>query len=485
MTTRTSPVRAAVLAALAAAAPGLGPPGTAAQEPAAEALRIAPSVARAEVDYTYALAAYRDGDLDEAERLLRSAIAFDPEHGGAWHALGLVHLSRGETEEARAALRRSLAADRPPPAARGEVRARLESLGPAVGEPAVVPLPDAAGLAVIVQALPRWEARVGASYGDDSNPALQTPDGIALLPDGSILEGERSDAVAGLDLRVGVHPFYGGGWSLELGVEGSQSLHDELDLLDYRRVRGFAHLARGGDPAGYAVGPLGTTRVPLGDGPFGLLLQAAVSDDEIDGDAFAGAVEAGAALTFRETGRTATQLDLTWRDEDLDQPGRVLLDPQRRFSGERQETAAALWQWFWFSGRDGYVRLGGRAGERDAGGAFDSALVGAAAELSAPLSPRALLFLAGSWEREEFDSLESNPAFGTAFGDAPREDAALRASAAVSFGLTPRLWLTVRGTLHERESDFGSADELIDFDRDRTVAAVSLRWFVDGGRVER
>ena len=489
MTKRSSPAEAPRLAALALAVCCLAAAaGAAAQEGGGdEPLRVEPSLAAAEVAFTYGLAAYRDGDLDEAERRLREAVAHDPEHGGAWYALGLIHLSRGEGEEARAALRRSLAADRPPPVDRERVRADLARAGEPAAEPAVVPLPDeAAGLGVVVQGLPRWEARVGGSLGDDSNPALLPEGQLSLHPDGRVIEGEEADTVAALDLRFGVHPFYGrGGWSLELGAEGRQSLHDELDLLDYRRVRGFAHLAWGGDPAGYLVGPLGSTRVPLGDGLFGLLLQVAASDDQLNGDAFASAVEAAAALTLRATGRTATQLDLSWRDEDFDQPLRVLLDPQRRFSGERQETAAALWQWFWLSGRNGYLRLGGRAGDRDAGGAFDSELVGAAAELSAPLSPRAFLFLAGSWEREEFDSLESNPAFGSVFGDAPREDEALRASAAVSFGLTPRLWLTLRGTLHDRDSDLGSADELLDFDRDRTVAAVSLRWFLDGGRVER
>ena len=492
MTTRSSPgsnPRLAALALALAVCAAATPAGAAAQEASAdEALPTtyaARSPAQAEVDFTFGLVAYHDGDLETAERRLRDAVHHEPEHGGAWWALGMVHLSRGAGGEARDAFRRALDARLPPPVPRSEVRAAMErAQGPAA--PGVVPLPEASGLGVVVQGLPRWEARVGAGIGDDSNPAW-LPDGlVAPLPGGGLLESDASETVAAFDLRLGVHPFYDrGGWSLELGADGRQSLHDELDVLDLRRVRGFAHLAWGGDPAGFLVGPLGASRVPLGNRRLALLLQAAASDDELDGEPFASAVEAAAALTFRESPRTATQLDLAWRDEELDQPGRELFDPQGRFAGDREETAVGLSQWLWSSRRSRYLRLGGRVADRDAGGDFDSEVTGASAELSLPLSPRAFLLLAGTWEREEYDRIESNPLFGSVFGDAPREDEWTRVSAALSLGLTSHLWLTLRGSWLDRDVALGAADELIDFDGDRTVAAASLRWFVDGGRVER
>lgn len=485
MRRRTSPRAVPHFAALGFAACLLAAPAGARAQGGGEGSTVSPSLAQAEVDFTYGLAAYRDGDLDEAERLFRRAVAYDPEHGGAWWGLGLVHLSRGEGDDAHDAFRRSLEARRPPPVPRSEVREEMARASRATA-PSVVPLSESAGLGVVVQGLPRWEGRVGAVVGHDTNPAV-LPDGLeAVLSDGTRVPGGTSDTVGSLDLRLAVHPFYDrGGWSLELGVEGRQSLHDELDVLDLRRTRGFAHLSWGGDPAGYMVGPLGASRVPLGDGRFALLLQAALSDDELDGEPFSTVGEAGASLTFREAPRTSTQLDLGWRDEDFDRPSLVLFDPLGRFAGEREETSVGLSQWFWFGTRSGYLRIGGRAAERDAGGDFDSQVVGASAEVSAVLSPRTLLFLLGSWEREEYDVLESNPLFGSFFADAPREDESLRAAAAVSFGLAPRLWLTLHGQWLERDVSLGSVDEILDLDRDRTLAAVSLRWFFDGGRVER
>lgn len=127
--TGASATRAVVAGVLAAAALGLSAPGAAAQED--EALQPAPSLAEAEVDYAYGLAAYRDGDLDEAGRLLRRAVAYGPEHGGAWYALGLVHLARGETEEARRHPGAVAGAPRP---ARGAARGAARGGGSRGGE---------------------------------------------------------------------------------------------------------------------------------------------------------------------------------------------------------------------------------------------------------------------------------------------------------------------------------------------------------------
>ena len=444
-------------------------------------------LATAEVAFTYGLAAYQEGDLDEAERLLAEAVAHQPEHGGAWYWLGLVHLRQGEGEAAERAFERALSARREPPVERARVRddlARARRLG--TGEEAVVAAPVYAGEVVTLQALPRWEGRLGLSYGDDSNPALLPEDLPAFLPDGDFVQGEESDSVIAADLRLEIHPFYGrGGWTLGAGLAGRQALFDDAGSLDFRHTRGFAHLAWGGDPAGYLVGPLGYTRVPVGNRRVALLFQAAVTEDELDGETFGESVEAAAAVTFRETGHAATQLDLVFRDEEFADDARVVLDPLGFFPGDREETSLRLSQWLYFASRNGYLRLSALAGERDAGGDFDSDLTELAAEVALPLSPRLFVFLSGALGEEDYDGLGSNPLFGTFFGDEPRQDETTRLSAAVTFAATPRLWVTLRGTSIDRDVALGAADQVLDLDTDRTVASIGLRWFFDGGRVER
>lgn len=410
-------------------------------------LGVESSQAAAEVAFAYGLAAYQDEDLEEAERLFEKALAHQPDHPGARHWLDVV---RGDRE----------------------------------GDTATVYAPGFAGETIRVQGLPRWESRFELAFGDDSNSALLPEDLFARLPDGEILAGEASDTSLAADLRFEVHPFFDrGGWSLGLGVRGRQALFDDLDALDFQRTGAFVHLAWGGDPAGYLVGPLGYTRVPVGNRRVAFLLQGAFTDDELDGESFADALSLAAALTLREARSTATQIDLSWRDESFD--GNGLFDPQERFTGDREELGARVSQFFYFAGRNGYLRLAAGAAERDAGGAFDSEVSELAAELSVPLSPRWFLFLAASTEEEDFDELESNPLFSTFLGDAPREDETTRLSAALTFAATRRLWVTVRGSRIDRDTDLGSADTVLDLDWDRTVASIGLRWFLDGGRVER
>lgn len=60
---------------------------------------------------TAGLRAARWGEAELAEPRLREALRRDPRHGGTWHALGLVLLSRGDVAAARDAYRRGLQAD--------------------------------------------------------------------------------------------------------------------------------------------------------------------------------------------------------------------------------------------------------------------------------------------------------------------------------------------------------------------------------------
>lgn len=409
-----------------------------------------------QVAYTYGLAAYLDADLDEAERELRNAVAVNPGHGDAWRALAEVAAARGDDEAARRYRRRARRADRPPETG------------------------------VSVQGLPRWEARVGLHYGHDSNPANLPEDVAGVLPDGSRLDGETSDGAVTATSRVEVHPFYDrGGWSLGVGASAHQTGYLDLDSLDRTSLRGFAHLSWGGDPRGWLTGPMGTTRVPADNRRLALVLQAALGDRRIDGDAYLESRAVALAVTVRAHRRTDSRLDLTLRDEETDRPDRVLIDLQDRFTGERRETGVGLSQIVYFRSRDGFFRLGVRRDERDevGGDAFDAEATVVEGELVLPVTRRVRLRLAAEREDENFDDLRSNPLFGSVFGDRPRSDRTTRWSAAANIDLGRDLWLQVGAVAVDRDIDLGSAGQILDLDRHRTVVTAGLTWSVDGGGV--
>jgi predicted O-linked N-acetylglucosamine transferase (SPINDLY family) len=58
--------------------------------------------------YQRALAAHRVGDLETAEAIYREILASSPNHAGAAHFLGMIHLARGQHEEALGWIERSL-----------------------------------------------------------------------------------------------------------------------------------------------------------------------------------------------------------------------------------------------------------------------------------------------------------------------------------------------------------------------------------------
>lgn len=57
------------------------------------------------------LALDRDRDLDRSERMLREALALQPEHGPAYESLGIIRLYRGDADGARAYLHRATELD--------------------------------------------------------------------------------------------------------------------------------------------------------------------------------------------------------------------------------------------------------------------------------------------------------------------------------------------------------------------------------------
>lgn len=402
--------------------------------PSAEA-----ATADAEVAFAFGLAAYHRGDFDEAVERFAQAVEADPDDQAA----------RAWLDRAR---RRAAGED---PAA------------PAAPEP---PPLDAFG------AVPPWEVELRASIGDDSNPALLADGVLYAGPDGALFDGPESDVVIAAGLRAAVAPVRGGEWTLALVGEAYQAVYDELDFLDFGRLGAAAQLAWGADPSGFLAGPLGYLRVPIGNPRFGLLLQGALADDELDGEGYAATGSAAASLFWRQGAAGATRLSAVYRDQDFEGDG------SGAFEASGTETEAEIEQTVYLGARNRFVRLAAAAGERDAGAAFDRSSVGGRAELALPLGAAWTLTLAGGAERTEYDGVESNPLFGRFPVDEAREDTVTRLGAALSWALTPRFLLTGRAAYTDRDADLGPvAEQFLDYDYERTVVAVGFRWSCLGG----
>lgn len=459
-----------LVALLAALAPALPPVAAAA---------AADSAADAEVAFAFGLAAYHRGDFDEAAELLGRAAAAAPDDGTARYWLGLALLARGDGDGAAREIEAALGAAEPPRVDRQRVRGDLErarraARGEAAGE---TPPPAATAGPAGFGDVPPWELELSASYGDDSNPLLLADGALALAPGGGVFDGPQSDAVAGFGLRAAVTPLRARrGWTLSLVGEGDAALYDELDFLDYRRLAGSLHLVWGDDPAGFVAGPLGFSRAPLGHRRAALLLQAGVADEEVDGEAYRTTTSAAAALVVRQGGAAASRLSLAYHDQEYDADG------SGPFEASGTVTEAGLDQTFYLGRRDRFLRFGVRAGERDAGAAFDASRTGGRAELALPLGAAWTLTLAGGVEQVDFDGVESNPAYLLFPVDEARDDTVTRLGAALSWAATPRLLVTARAGRTDRDSDVGPvAAQFFDLDYERTVVAVGVRWFLLGG----
>ena len=399
----------------------------------------AASTADAEVAFAFGLAAFHRGDYEEAVERLTQAVEADPEN-----------------EAARAWLERARRA------AAGE-------------EPAAEPAPPAVPLDRFGE-VPPWELELRASYGNDSNPALLADGVIYAGPGGALFDGPESDTVIAGGARIAVAPVRGETVTVSLVGEAYQAVFDELDFLDFTRLGAAGQLAWGGDPSGFLAGPLGYLRVPIANPRFGLLLQGALTEDELDGDGYVSTTAAAASLFVRQGAVGATRLSAAYRDEDFDN------DAAGVFEASGTETEAELEQTFYLGARHRFLRLVAAAGERDAGAAFDGSSVGGRAELALPLGEAWTLTLAGGVEQVEFDGVESNPLFGVFPVDEAREDSIVRLGAALSWAVTPRFLLTARAARTDRDTDLGPvAEQFFDFDYERTVVAVGFRWSWLGG----
>lgn len=420
---------AVALAVALLAAPGAAAPARAATN------------ADAEVAYAFGLAAYHRGDYAEAAERFAEAVAADP-----------------DDEAARAWLERARRA--------------------AAGEAAEPPRPATPPLDRFGE-VPPWEFELRASFADDSNPLLLADGVLAVVPGGSAsFDGPESDTVIGAGVRAAVVPVRGGGgWTLALVGEGYQARYTDLDFLDYSRLGAAGQLAWGADPGGFVAGPLGYLRVPIGNSRFGFLLQAAASEDEVDGDGYRSTTAAAGSLFWRQGAAGATRLSAAYYDEEFD------LDGSGIFEASGTVTEVELEQTFYLGARNRTLRLSGTAGERDAGAAFDSSTAAARAELALPLSDAWTLTLAGGAERIEFDGVESNPLYLIFPVDEAREDSITRVGAVLSWAVRPRFLVTGRAAYTDRTADLGPvAEQFFDFDYQRTVVAVGFRWsFLGGG----
>jgi len=400
---------------------------------------LAASTADAEVAFAFGLAAYHRGDYEEAVERFTEAVEADP-----------------DSETARAWLERARRA------AAGE-------------EPAAEPAPPAVPLDRFGE-VPPWEFELRASYGNDSNPALLADGVVYVGPGGELFDGPESDTVIAGGARLAVAPVRGDTVTVSLVGEGYQAVFDEFDFLDFTRLGAAGQIAWGGDPAGFLAGPLGYLRVPIANPRFGLLLQGALTEDELDGEGYLSTTAAAASLFVREGAAGTTRLSATYRDEDFDN------DAAGVFEASGTETEAEIEQTCYLGARHRFLRLAAAAGERDAGAAFDGSSVGGRAELALPLGEAWTLTLAGGVERVEFDGVESNPVFGIFPVDEAREDSIVRLGAALSWAVTPRFLLTARAARTDRDSDLGPvAEQFFDFDYERTVVAVGFRWSWLGG----
>ena len=311
---------------------------------------------------------------------------------------------------------------------------------------------------------------VSLTAAHDSNPNLLSEEILLPTPssDTELVDGTRSDSVANTDLRVSFRPVLpASGWRLAVDLRGRGSFHQEFDYLDVLGAGVVVHLARGEDRGGFLEGPLGFARVDQGPKRLSLLLQGGLHEFRLDGTSYLQTFDAAAAVTFSPSEANATRLELQLQDRSYSR--HPLADPRR--SG--QEVRLGVRQYRFFGERGGYVALGALAADRNAGRAFDRTLLEGEVEASFPIASRWTLGLTGSVSEEDFDDPASNLLLID--GEA-RKDSTWRVGANLSFALTDRLSVVVRGTYTERDSNIDLGEALPDLDYRRTTLATGLIW---------
>lgn len=405
------------------------------------------------VAFAEGVEAYEGGDFGAAVERLGEAVRLAPEDGSARFWLGLALLQSGKADEAVRAIEAALAAPEAPAVERGEAEAMLaKARAAAQGGP---------GAAVADFAAPTWsgfdlgyDRRTGLSGSleiaatADSNPHLLSRDFTISDGSGGHVSGRSKDKVGDLDLRLAYVPAATpAGWTIGLGLDTGVSKHQDFGALDLATAGGRVSLARGADPSGYLVGPLGPAETPFGGARASFLIQAGGSAWWLDGDSYLRTADLGLGLTLREGNATATSIDLGYSD--------------RSFSGVHakrsgNDLSAGLHQTFYLGRADRSLRLGATATNRSAGRRYASERRRAEIALALPIGARSRLSLSGSYLNEQFDHLESN--LFSFFGP-PREDDTSSAAASFTWSPTAKLRLAARGAIARRTSnvDLGTA----------------------------
>jgi hypothetical protein len=399
---------------------------------AAPALAAEESLARSELALAEGLFAWHEGRLSAAVNHFSQAVELNPRDGTAQAWLD--------------AARRKLA---------GETAAEPEP--PELAKPL-----DDRGL---------WEGSVGAGLTFDTNPNLFS-DELSLPPPGDTasepIRGEESDAAMRLAAGLGLYPFHArSAPNLGITFQARRSFQGDFDFLDLTEARSAVQLAWGSDPLGFVEGPIGSARVPFGTSRFAGLLQVGASLYQLDDARYLSTVDGAASLTWRQTGSTATRLDLAFADRDFADRG---IEEQK--SGE--DLALQVSQAFYLGRGDRFVRVGVRALQRAAGRAFDASALEVDAEAALPVALRWEVRLRGAWREDDFDHPESNlfaPASGVV-----RDDETLRATATVLFRPAPRLRWLARATWVDRASTVDLGENLPDLDYRRFLLTAGIHW---------
>jgi tetratricopeptide (TPR) repeat protein len=363
------------------------------------------STAAAEVALTHGILAFQEGDYQRARDLLEEAVERAPDEGTALHWLGLTYLKLGDAPKAVDCLKGSLKARHPPAAGKRRVRVDLGLIETAIATGSSLPAIEAPEEGAILRdplAPPIWYVQTELGLGADSNPGLlpETATGLPLFGDGP--RTAEADSAAQLDLRLELVPFFDrGGWSLGTSLAASRSVHRDFEDLDLTLIQAYVSLVYGGDPRGYASGPLGNVQVPRSASRYSVLLQGGGFDLRLGDNDYLQAGEAAGSFLVRETPRTATQFDVVARNRSFQREGP---EPHLR-SGE--EIFLEVSQYVYPGRPDRHLRSGVFAGERGGGRDFESSFRGLIAELAMPLSDSWILHLTGNWRHESFAHSES------------------------------------------------------------------------------
>ncbi|HEV7667126.1 MAG TPA: tetratricopeptide repeat protein [Thermoanaerobaculia bacterium] len=422
------------------------------------------------VTFAEGVEAYEGGDFGVAVERLGEAVRLAPEDGSARYWLGLALLQTGKADEAVREIEAALAAPEPPAVEPAEVKATLAKAraaaqgGPNAAAPEV-PIPTWSGFDIVYDRRTGLSGSLEIAATADSNPNLLSRE--TILPDGSggTISGRSKDKVGDLDLRLAYVPAATpGGWTVGLGLDAGTSKYQDFGALDQATASGRVSLARGADPRGYLLGPLGPAETPFGGARTSFLVQAGGSAVWLDGDSYLRSADAGLGLTLREGNATATSIDFGYSD--------------RTFSGASKgrsgnDLSAGLHQTFFLGRADRSLRLGATAMTRSAGRRFASERRTAEIALGLPFGARCGLSLSGSYLNERFDHPESN--LFSPFGP-PREDDTARGAAAFTWSLSAKLRLAVRAAFSRRTSNVDLGSGLPDLDYRRTELGLSAAW---------